>query len=194
MQGWGSGGLGAETYVLRCPWPPLGSGECTRDATVSNPQMRNEQGGWLSGSSYPSRGCKGVLVTGDGNYLVTSEAGGRIMLCTPDAVGGGCITVAGGNGDGDGANQLHRPTGAVSLTANGDYIIRDQAMKRYQRCPAMPNGCGSACGDCVTISTGWESESNGLLVVPTPSNTPAFQLAGTAAAPTPTAAPTAAPS
>ena len=90
----------------------------------------------------------GVAVDGDGNLYVADNENHRVQKfapgCTSACTG---VTVAGGNGNSDGANQLNSPVG-VTVDADGNIYIADTANDRIQKwAPGATEGTTVAGGN-----------------------------------------------
>jgi len=116
--------LVADTFnhrVQRCP--TSGSGDCGTVAGVQG------EGNGLQQLDRPF----GVAVAPNGDFLVVDLGNHRIQRC-PGSGSGDCSTVAGGQGDGDGPQQLAYPSD-VAMAPNGDFIVVDKNNHRVQLCP-----------------------------------------------------------
>ena len=102
----------------------------------------------------------GVAVDGDGNVYVADRHNHRIQMFPPgsnSATTG--TTVAGGNGAGSAANQLHLPSG-VAVDGDGNVYIADQNNQRIQKFP--PGSTSATNGTTVAGGNGAGNAANQL--------------------------------
>ena len=76
--------------------------------------------------SYP----QGLVVNENGDVFVADSSNDRVMCWPSDSKEG--RVVVGGNGQGEGSNQLYHPTGLVFDRANNLYVV-DRYNHRIQR-------------------------------------------------------------
>jgi len=123
---------GTPVYTTNASW--------NINATTVAGQSNGTAGSTNSMLTYPY----GVCVDGSGNVYVVDGNNHRVMKWAPGATSG--TIVAGGNGQGSGANQLYNPVGIAIDTARNLYIA-DYANNRVQKwAPGATSG--------VTVATG----------------------------------------